>query len=391
VAGWGREILGTFLVTVFICAVTGGNQNEPYLLPLLFNLQQEFDAAEGLRWALEGGTLLGAIRDGGIIGHEFDLDFTIMQADLPKLSKLKPLFREKYGYTLLECGDRSMIKGVNKFLSTFTWDPYIGWNPNVDKKDDPCFPCARIYDAANYFSADVFCDYEVYPADLDAMLVKTRAKRPIDVADKYFCNGNSDGIACRAIQHVLPPKDLVVRGRTMKVPAEPEKILRQGYGDRWRKKIPNGIKKLTGHWMGRLSMPCWIYFFSLRSQRIGAALVFVIAALVADHVNMVGMAVMSFCGVWAGNRLQLESAKFQTFATSVSVLFNSVPAGWAVTLTVFQVLLALYAMVFWPAEACPIRYCILVLALWGSLVHGVVWQKSLPKLRVEIVYDDDSV
>ena len=33
-----------------------------------------------------------------------------------------------------------------------------------------------------------------------------------------------------AIQHVLPPKDLVLQDRTMKVPAQPEQILRQGYG-----------------------------------------------------------------------------------------------------------------------------------------------------------------
>lgn len=54
-----------------------------------------------IRYTMEGGTLLGAVRNGGLINHDNDADFDVMQADLGRILALRPLF-EMYGVELIE-------------------------------------------------------------------------------------------------------------------------------------------------------------------------------------------------------------------------------------------------------------------------------------------------
>ena len=53
-------------------------------------------AKAGIEFALEGGSLLGAIREGTMLLHEYDNDITIRAADLEKLRGLRQVFRDRY-------------------------------------------------------------------------------------------------------------------------------------------------------------------------------------------------------------------------------------------------------------------------------------------------------
>ena len=60
----------------------------------------EFDVSAGsagISFALEGGTLLGAVREGKMLAFEFDNDISIKKEDFDKLKPLKAVFLQKYG------------------------------------------------------------------------------------------------------------------------------------------------------------------------------------------------------------------------------------------------------------------------------------------------------
>lgn len=54
----------------------------------------------GIRYTAEGGTLLGAIRNGGLIKHDNDADFDVLQSDLEKIKALAPQFA-RYGLEVI--------------------------------------------------------------------------------------------------------------------------------------------------------------------------------------------------------------------------------------------------------------------------------------------------
>ncbi len=51
----------------------------------------------GIDFALDSGTLLGAVRDQHLIEFEFDNDILIRVEDLPKVVSLKQTFLDNYG------------------------------------------------------------------------------------------------------------------------------------------------------------------------------------------------------------------------------------------------------------------------------------------------------
>lgn len=54
-----------------------------------------------IRYMAEGGTLLGIVRSAGLIQHDTDGDFDVLQEDLPKILSLRPLF-SSYGLEVME-------------------------------------------------------------------------------------------------------------------------------------------------------------------------------------------------------------------------------------------------------------------------------------------------
>jgi len=55
----------------------------------------------GIRYTIEGGSLLGAVRNGGLIKHDNDADFNVLQDDLPKIKALSSNFAE-YGLEIID-------------------------------------------------------------------------------------------------------------------------------------------------------------------------------------------------------------------------------------------------------------------------------------------------
>ncbi|CAF3412569.1 unnamed protein product [Rotaria socialis] len=70
----------------------------------------------GIRYMIEGGTLLGAIRNGGLIKHDNDADFDVLQDDLDKIKALSSNFAE-YGLEIIDVP---------------------GWGLQVTHIDSPC-------------------------------------------------------------------------------------------------------------------------------------------------------------------------------------------------------------------------------------------------------------
>jgi hypothetical protein len=54
-----------------------------------------------IRYTIEGGTLLGAVRNGGLIKHDNDADFDVLQDDLDKIKDLSNNFAE-YGLDIID-------------------------------------------------------------------------------------------------------------------------------------------------------------------------------------------------------------------------------------------------------------------------------------------------
>jgi lipopolysaccharide cholinephosphotransferase len=70
----------------------------------------------GIRYTIEGGTLLGAVRNGGLIKHDNDADFDVLQDDLPRIKALNSHFAE-YGLEIIDVP---------------------GWGLQVTHEDSPC-------------------------------------------------------------------------------------------------------------------------------------------------------------------------------------------------------------------------------------------------------------
>ncbi|UJR17078.1 hypothetical protein I4U23_003975 [Adineta vaga] len=77
------------------------NDNE---VDKLYDIVQVTDGLfnqNGIRYTIEGGTLLGAVRHGGLIKHDNDADFDILQDDIPKIKALSNQFAE-YGLEIID-------------------------------------------------------------------------------------------------------------------------------------------------------------------------------------------------------------------------------------------------------------------------------------------------
>lgn len=94
------------------------------LTPMLLAVDSAF-ARNNITWALEGGTLLGAIREGDLLAHEFDNDVTVLDAPalVVQMEQARvDLLRD--GYYLYRDGDYCLAKGLlNLYMGSF--DPYI--------------------------------------------------------------------------------------------------------------------------------------------------------------------------------------------------------------------------------------------------------------------------
>jgi lipopolysaccharide cholinephosphotransferase len=77
------------------------NDNEVDKLYDIIEVTGDLFDQNRIRYTIEGGTLLGAVRNGGLIKHDNDADFDVLQDDLPKIKALSSNFAE-YGLEIID-------------------------------------------------------------------------------------------------------------------------------------------------------------------------------------------------------------------------------------------------------------------------------------------------
>ena len=88
---------------------------EVNLLYDIIDITHKILTENNIRYTIEGGTLLGAVRNGGLIPHDNDGDFDILESDVTNILKLKDEFA-KYDLVII---------------------PTPGWGLQISHKDSP--------------------------------------------------------------------------------------------------------------------------------------------------------------------------------------------------------------------------------------------------------------
>ncbi len=131
--GAAAVLAGALLLLAVLCRRSC--DTSAHLRPMLEDVADAF-SGHNLTWALDSGSLLGAMRARALLAHEFDNDVSVLAG--PALHAAWPAVRAELarkGYRVLANGDYFLLKGLlNLYFGSF--DPYI---TNVD---------SRIYDSA---------------------------------------------------------------------------------------------------------------------------------------------------------------------------------------------------------------------------------------------------
>lgn len=173
------------------------------LKPLLLHTHDTL-AEYNIEHFADGGTLLGFVRNQGILPAEHDVDLAISEADYWRLVALKPVF-DRLGLTLYCRGEYILQKAVYRF-----WD----WSPYLDDH-----PCCRLYDKALWYYVDLYCCKEVngsvlrsdYPFFDDKLL-------NVQPEDRFHCKENNTLGGCQPIGNNLPVQYVEIYGRLMGIP-----------------------------------------------------------------------------------------------------------------------------------------------------------------------------
>ena len=95
------------------------SQSEVNILYEMFEYLVSILNKYAIRYACSGGTLLGAIRHGGLISWDDDVDITIEKEDVPLLLHLKYIFTDGDKYQLVRVGKYMKLKKDNMFIDIF--------------------------------------------------------------------------------------------------------------------------------------------------------------------------------------------------------------------------------------------------------------------------------
>lgn len=169
-----------------------------------------------IQYWLSFGTLLGAMRHGGVIPWDDDGDICVMKKDIPKLAKLVPYFK-KHGYTLEKVDiedDEEKGKACAKVKNSCDW--FIS------------------HKSRNSLGIDVF--------------VMTSDKEKITYANPYW--KSADGKTCYFLKkYVFPLVPVRFGNFYLYVPNNPVEYLNRCYGSKWNDSSQMLYNHRTGKWV----------------------------------------------------------------------------------------------------------------------------------------------
>lgn len=219
----------------------------------LLDLLVEFDSVctrLGITWWIDSGTLLGAVRHGGFIPWDDDLDVCVLAADYRKIRKLLSAhLSSPYAF---DCSKRGQTRLSPRFIDTSTSvlrrDPLTGatreeklWidtlvlrpgSLHLKKAIDPLYGrCVRrINGGIRDGALRKIAAYMLFP-------VMWIAKELAIIIGKLFYRKNllhDFGVpfySVRRVEDIFPLGTISFEGRQFPAPADPDSYLRRIYGD----------------------------------------------------------------------------------------------------------------------------------------------------------------
>eukprot|EP01064_Diplonema_japonicum_P023438 TRINITY_DN33867_c0_g1_i1.p1 TRINITY_DN33867_c0_g1~~TRINITY_DN33867_c0_g1_i1.p1 ORF type:complete len:306 (+),score=60.97 TRINITY_DN33867_c0_g1_i1:82-918(+) len=205
----------------------------------------------GTEWWVDYGTLLGGVREGRLIEHEYDLDLGIPASAAAILGTKKAMF-EKHGITLYTRNDYIASK------SKLTYDTQEG--KFTFSSGYIHSPCLRLYGKQGYFT-DIYC-YSYIPVTAartrvavgDFINLPKHGKQSLpydlqsEAAEGLLCCDTAlnkrldEGTGCLMKSTLYPLKSVTIYGKTFPAPNDPEGYLKEYYGKEWRTPITKGVR-----------------------------------------------------------------------------------------------------------------------------------------------------
>ena len=232
----------------------------------MLGILEEIDAlckAHGLTYWIEGGTLLGAMRHGGFIPWDDDLDISMLRADYERFLEIAPEHLSPHLFLQTRKSDPSFhhleckVRDLNSYIADGDDDnaaPYQkGLFVDVFPYDDAP---ARFHKQLGRVARGItvatvnICGLHHYSWRTLSRLLYFSVKLPVlkavwRLGCSLWADGNHLAIDphfswCRAIhrkQNIFPLSEVEFEGRRFPAPSQPDAYLTTLYGD-WRQLPP---------------------------------------------------------------------------------------------------------------------------------------------------------